>query len=306
MSEAGHSHAHDLHEPGARARALGWGLGANGVLLVAQLLGAVLFGSLALLADSVHQASDIIGLVVALVALRLSARPDTATFTYGLRRAETLGALGNAILLLASGAWITIEALRRLGESPEVDGPGVLVLAAVGIVVNGASALLIARVAGRSLNLRGAMLHLAYDAASSVAVLGAGIAIVVWGADWVDPAASLLIAALVLWSGGRLLAATVRVLLEAAPTDTEPIADALRDHRDVVDVHHLHLWSLDSEHTALSAHVVVEQADLHDAQAVSDELQEMLRDRFAVAHATLALECHACVDDTPAGHAGRR
>ena len=294
-----HSHT---ETSGQRSRAVAVSLAANAVLLVAMVVGFVWFGSLALLADAAHQASDVLGLLVAFIALRLSLRPRTSRYTYGMRRAETLGAVGNGALLLASGTWIVIEGVRRVGDPPEIDGGGVMALALIGIVVNTASAWLLHRVAGSNLNLRAAMLHLGFDAAASVGVLVAGFAALVWSAYWVDPVMSFVLAALVLWSGWRVLARTTRVLLEAAPLDATPVAFAIERHPDVTDVHHLHLWSIDSEQIALSAHVVVDRAGLHEAQLVSADLQEMLRRRFGIEHATLALECHRC-DDTEGGWA---
>ena len=299
----GHDHAHAA-APGRRRRALVASLGANAVLLLVQVAGALLFGSLALLADSVHQASDVVGLVVALVALGLAARPGSPTYTYGLRRTETLGALVNAVLLLGSGVWIVVEATRRLGEPPAIDGPGVVALGAVGVAVNAGSAIWLSRVMGSNLNLRGAMLHLAYDAAGSVGVLIAGAA-ALGGADWVDPTVSLAIAVMVLWSGGRLVTATSRVLLEAAPIDATEVTAAMLAEPDVLDVHHVHLWSLDSESPALSAHVVVDRTSLDEAQSVSDALSRMLAERFDIDHATLALEARSCEsDEGPASGVG--
>jgi cobalt-zinc-cadmium efflux system protein len=287
---------HAQHTMKVRGRALGVTLGANATLFIVQIVGALLFGSLALIADSVHQASDVVGLIVAFVAFRLSEMPYTSTFTYGLRRAETLGAVANGVLLLGSGGWIMIEAVRRIGDPPEITGGGVIVLALVGIAVNSVSAWVLARVAGSNLNLRAAVLHLTFDAAGSVGVLISGAAAMAWQAYWVDLAVSFLLAGFILWSGFRLMVATTRVLLEGAPLDASLISAALADHPRVREVHHLHVWSLDSEHAALSGHIVVDEASLHDAQLLSEELQMMLEHRFGIGHATLALECHACED----------
>lgn len=300
---AHHHHGSHSHEPGERGRALAWSLGANAVLLVAMVVAAIYFDSLAVLADAAHQLTDVFGLALAFVAFRLARRPASAEFTWGLSRSEVLGALANAVLLLASGVWILFEASSRLSEPPQVDGFGVVIIAIVGLAVNGFSARSIIRVSGDNLNLRGAALHLLADAAGSAAVLVAGLAAWLADAFWVDLAASVLIAVLVLWTGWKLLVDTVRVLLNAVPdnVDVAETVSAIRAHDAVTDVHHVHVWSLDGEQTALSAHVVIDRHTLHDAQAVSEELRQVLTDHHGIDHATLAVECHVC-DDVHADH----
>lgn len=290
----GGAHSHGTPHGG---RALGVALGANGLLLVVQIIGALLFGSLALLADSVHQASDVVSLVVALVALRLAGRPGSASYTYGLLRVEVLGALVNAVLLLAAAAWIVVEAVRRLGDPMEIDGAGVVVLALVGLAVNGGSAFWVWRSSGSSLNLRSAGVHLAADAAGSFAVLLSGVAVLAWDVTWVDPALSFLIAGSVAALGVRIVARTTQIFLEAAPgsVDLDELEHVLRDDPEVQDVHHVHVWALDSETVALTAHVVADPPNLHGAQELSERLEAALAER-GVGHATLALECHPCED----------
>ncbi len=296
-------HQHDHGTSGARGRAVGVALGLNTVLLVVQVAGALTFGSLALLADSVHQLSDVISLIVAMVALGLSQRPNTSSYTYGLRRADVFGALINAVLLLAAAGWITVEAFRRIGEPHEIDGTGVIVLALVGLAVNAGSAWWVSRVAGESLNLRGAVIHLAADAAGSVAVLASGIAIVVWDATWVDPTMSLLIAALVLWQGFDILRKTAVILMEGTPhgVDLQKLETLITDQPGVEDVHHLHIWSLDSETQALTAHVVIGEESLHRAQVLANDLEELLENE-GIHHSTLAVECHDCTVPLDADH----
>ena len=290
-------HVHD-----AGRRALWVALGANTALLAAEVVGGLAFASLALLADAAHLATDVVGLAVALVAQTLMTRPVSGRRTFGLRRAEALGAQANAVLVLAAAAWIVVEALGRLGHDHRVDGGGLLAIATVGLVVNGASAAYLARAGTRQLNLRAAFVHLVADVAASVAVMVAAVGIVVFGADWLDPVASLVIGVLVAVSCWGLLRDTTNVLLEAAPRDVD-VADverALFAAPGVEAVHHLHVWEVASDLPALSAHVVLNGTpSLHDAQVRGGQLKTMLADRFGIAHATLELECHEC--DTP-GH----
>lgn len=286
------------HHHHRRGVALQLTLGANGLLLVAMVVGGALFSSLALLADAAHQATDVIGLFVAWLALRTARRSGSDRYTYGLQRIEVLGALVNAVLLVASASWIAVEAVRRWGATDDIDGPGVIVLAVVGLAVNGGGALMLSRHSGSSLNMRAAVVHLVADAAGSVIVLGVGLSVTLADWRWTDPVASLLLATMVLVTGWRLLTRTTSVLLEAAPhpgSATE-LAAAMSAHPDVEDVHHVHVWSLDSETAALTAHVVVDRTTLHEAQRVSRELERLLEDR-GVEHSTLSLECHPC--DTP-------
>jgi len=297
--------ASDAHDPTSRQRrraALVVALVANGAFLVVELVGGVVFGSLALLADAAHMVSDVVALSIALVAFGLAARPASARHTFGLGRAEVLAAQLNAVVLLGASAWIGFEAIRRLGDPGTVDGAGVTVVAGAGLAINVACAWLLGRSAGRNLNLRAAFWHLMGDALGSVGALVAGLAVLVAGADWVDPAASLFVTALIVVSAVKLLRDTSRVLLEAVPTgiDVREVEAALRSGPGVDGVHHTHVWSLGSEQAALSAHVKLRGVpNLHDAQASGEELKTMLATRFGIEHATLELECHDCDDDLP-------
>jgi cobalt-zinc-cadmium efflux system protein len=185
--------------------------------------------------------SDVLALAIALIALRLAQRPASARHTYGLQRAEVLGAQANALVLLAVVGWIAYNAVMRLDDPAEVQGIGVVLLGVAGLAVNVGSAIAIRRSQGRSLNMRGAFLHMVSDALGSVAALAAGIAIVLWGAQWVDPVASLVISVLVLTSAWTLLRAATHVLLEGAPEglQAEEVEQALKRDAQVQAVHHI-------------------------------------------------------------------
>ena len=276
------------------------------VLLVAEAIAGFLFGSLALLADAAHQLSDVAGLAIALVAHRLTDKPASTRHSFGLQRAEVLGAQANGLLLLVSAVVIVVEALRRLGEPTDVVGAGVVTVAAISLLVNAGSAWWLSRVRGRSLNVGGAMIHLFADAAGSVAALVAGAAVVLGGLDVLDPIMAVLIVVLVLWSAWGLLRDTYHVLMEGAPpgVDVTDVTDTLRTHHAVSSVHHLHLWMLASDMPALSAHVVLEgRVNLHQAQNHGDELKRLLAAEHGIDHATLELECHDC-DPADSAHQG--
>lgn len=275
------------------------------MLLVAELVGGFVFGSLALLADGAHMASDVLALTVALVALNLARRPPTDRHTYGLARAEVLGAQVNGVLLLAGAGAVVVEALRRLDDPARIDAFGVVVVGALGLAVNVVSAVAVGHVSHGDLGLRAAFWHLLADAAGSVAVLVAAFAALAFGAYRVDALASILIAVMVLVGAWRLLRDTTRVLLEAVPEGIDLVAvrRALEGADGVEAVHDLHVWSVGSSHAALSAHVVLAgPLSLHDAQERSGALKAMLADRFGIAHATIEVECHECADEHTAGH----
>ena len=286
-------------------RALWLAFGANAGFLVAEAVGGFAFRSLALLADAAHMLSDVAGLAIALVAQRLVDRPATARHSFGLQRAEVLGAQANGLTLVAVAGWIIFEAVRRVGEPTDVVGGGLLVVALLGLAVNLGSAVLLARVQGHSLNMRGAFIHMAVDAAGSVAAVSTGVAVILWNANWVDPFMSIAIAGLVLWSAWGLLRDTAQVLLEGTPRGMDPtrVEAMIAADGDVEAVHHLHLWNLASDVPALSAHIVLRgDLSLHEAQARGDRLKSVLGERFGIAHATLELECHSC--DGPVTHLG--
>jgi cobalt-zinc-cadmium efflux system protein len=285
----------------SQGRALTIALTANGVFLVVELAGAIVFHSLALAADAAHMVSDVAGLAIALGAQRLLERPATAQHTYGLQRAEVLGAQANAVLLFAASGWIVYEAVHRFAHPPAIAGAGLLSVAVVGFGVNVASAFVLQGAAGRSLNMRGALLHMVLDALGSLAAIVAGIAIVVWGARWVDAAASIAIVVLVLGGAWRLLSEATHVLMEATPRglDSHEIERYIAADDAVEGVHHLHVWNIASDVPALSAHVVIAgERTLHEAQLEGDRIRAAVLERFGIAHTTFELECHEC-DEPP-------
>ena len=289
--------AETLPERAEQRRALWIALGANALLMVGQVVAGIVFHSLTLLADAVHLVSDVSGLALAILAFRLAGMPATPRHSFGLQRAEVLAALANAIILFAAAVWIFVEAARRLASPVAVDGAGMVVVASFGLVVNVGSSWLLGRVRGKSLNMRGAFLHLAADAVSSLGALVAGIVILVWGADRADPIVAIGVGVLVLWATWRLVADSTHVLLEGTPKGIDPadVERALIGEGGVDGVHDLHLWSLASDVAALSSHVVLaagSELTVHDAQARGEQLKAMLDERFGIKHATLELECH--------------
>jgi cobalt-zinc-cadmium efflux system protein len=294
-------HGPDAARPGQR-RALGWALGLNGALLVIEVIGGIVFGSLALLADAAHLVSDVAGLAIALGAVILTARPVSTRHSFGFARAEVLAAQVSALLLLAAGAWILLESITRLADPVPVDGAGLAAVATIGLVINLGSALLVHHAQGESLNMRASFVHLATDAAGSLGAVLAGLLILGFGWMRADSLVSMATAVLVLGAGWGLLRDTTHVLMEGTPRgiDSAAVRDAILAVPGVIDVHHLHLWNLASDIPTLSAHLVLAaEPSLRDAQRTADDVRAALAERFALTHMTLELEC-ATADGTAA------
>jgi cobalt-zinc-cadmium efflux system protein len=265
-----------------------------------QLVAASVALSVGLLADAGHNLTDVVALGMSLGSVRLARRPATASRSFGYHRGTILAALANAGLLLTVTSIVVWEAVDRLRHPHPVAGGVVLVVATVATVVN-ASAALSLRGHGHDLNLRAAMLHVAGDAAASLAVAAAGAVILLSGgsAVWLDAAASLLVAAFIALQALRVVRAAIDVLLESTPSDVD--LDRLGATIGAVDgvdsVHDLHVWSLSSSVRALSAHVVLSgHPTLEQAQVVGARVKETIGPPFAIAHSTLELECEPCED----------
>jgi len=285
---ATHAHAHDARAQDKRRLALVLALSA--LYLGAELAGGLLTGSLALLADAGHMLADVGALALALFAFWLAERPASAARTFGWRRFEILAALANGLVLALVALGVAFEAVERLQAPRPVLGLPAFAIASGGLVVNLVGMLLLRHGRERSLNLRGAWLHLLGDALGSVAAMASGL--LIWAFDWraADPLASLAIAGLVLRSAWSLLRETVDVLLEAAPPhlDVDELRAALVAEPGVASVHDLHVWTITSGMVSLSCHVHCTAGA--DGHAVLVRLQCLLRQRFDVHHATLQIE----------------
>lgn len=289
MTPRGHGHAHGPDRPGD-ARALGLVLAITAALAVAELVGGLVSGSLALLADAGHMLSDGGSLALALGALWLARRPPTARMSFGFRRAEILAALANGVALVAIAIWIFIEAAQRLSDPPEVLAGTALAVALAGLAANALGLAILRRSGGRSLNMRAALLHVASDLLGSVGVVVAAIVILATGWLYADPLVGMLIGVLILASSWRVLRESLGVLLEAAPEgiDVDAVGRRMAEVDGVSEVHDLHIWTITSGFPALSAHVLVPEGE--DCHARRRELSEMLQRDFGIAHTTLQVE----------------
>jgi cobalt-zinc-cadmium efflux system protein len=281
------------------------GTALNIAYVIAQIVFGIIAHSLALLADAGHNFGDVLGLLLAWCASYLAKTRPTARRTYGLGRSSILAALANAILLLVAVGGITWEAIRRFNNPNEVGGTTVIVVAAIGIVINGATAMLFFPGRKYDLNIKSAFVHMAADAAIAVGVVLAGAIIIFTGWNWIDPVASLAINAVIVWGTWGVLRDSVAMALDLVPSTVDPAAvrEYLQTRPGVTAVHDLHIWPLSTTQTALSAHLVKPDAEVDDAMIaqVCCELEE----RFAIGHATIQLErgdaAHPCKQEADHG-----
>ena len=290
--DAGHAHSH-APAPDADRRWLAIALGLILGFMVLEVAAGLLADSLALLSDAAHMLTDAGSIALALVAARLAARPPGGRFTFGLGRAEILSAQVNGAALLVLAGVIAWEAVRRIGDPPDVEGAIVLVVGLAGAAVNVAAAWALSRAERRSLNVEGARAHVLADLYGSLGAALAGLLVLTAGLERADVVVALLVAALMVRSGFGLLRRSTRVLLEASPRGIDPdtVGRALAAHPGVTEVHDLHVWEVTSGFPALSAHVLVPRdADCHARRA---ELEHLLAERFGLEHTTLQVEHEA-------------
>ena len=290
MTAHDHSHDHVHRRPDSRGRLL-LVLGLVVTYMVAEIVGGLISGSLALIADAGHMLSDAGALIVTLAAMRIARRPASSTHTFGYYRAEILGALINGVALLAIGGYVLAGAYRRIAEPVEVAGITMVAVAAGGLMVNLISLRLLRRHADHSLNVRGAWLHILADTFGSVGAVTAGLLILGFDWHWADAVASVLIASLVLISASSLLRQTVGVLMQAVPGEIElpRLREAIESIDGVVAVHDLHVWSVTRARTVMSAHVKAEPS-VDRAQLLA-RISRELRERFGLGHVTIQIDC---------------
>ena len=286
----GHSHGHHHGRASRNSRRLVLTLVLAAAYMLAELVGGIVSGSLALLADAGHMLSDAGALGLSLFAIWISQRPPNPRRTWGYHRTEILAALANGATLVAISVFILREAWERLRNPPEVDAPLMMAIAVGGLIVNLLGLYILSGGRSESLNIRGAWLHVLTDALGSVQAIAAGALIWAFGWAWADPVASVLIALLVVWSAWHLLRETVGVLMEGTPhhIDVDEVRDALMAIPEVIGVHDLHCWTITSGMESLSAHVVVEEGCAECAKLV--EVRTLLHNRFGIDHLTIQIE----------------
>jgi cobalt-zinc-cadmium efflux system protein len=297
-----HGHSHES-APGAGdkvRRAFAWGVGLNVAFVIIEATAGYLTDSLSLAADAGHNFSDVLGLILAWIAHLLALRAPTRRRSYGYRRGTILASLGSAVLLTVAMGAIAWEATGRLSQPAPVPPGTVMIVAGIGFFVNAISALLFLRSRKDDLNLKGAFLHLAADAAISLGVVVGG-ALMWWtGQHWIDPALSLLIVAVISWGTWSLFRDSLRLAFDTVPEGIDPDAvhEFLATRQGVADVHDLHIWALSTTETALTAHII--RPDFGDNDDFLHEVACDLLERFSIHHSTIQVEreigrqdCHA-------------
>lgn len=305
MSAGHHHHHHDhdhhghghSHAPASFGRAFAVGITLNLGFVVVEAVYGFIAGSMALVADAGHNLSDVLGLVIAWIASVLAARPPSARFTYGFKSSSILAALGNAAFLLVALGAILVETIRRLIEPEPVAGGPVMAVAAVGIVINTVTALMFMRGRKHDINIRGAYLHMAADAAVSAGVVVAGLLITLTGAQWIDPVTSLAIVGIIAVGTWGLLKDSLRMGLHAVPPgiDEQKVRHFLNSLNGVEAVHDLHIWPMSTTETALTAHLVMPGG--HPGDNFLHQLAHELEHDFGIGHATVQVETidgHEC------------
>ena len=293
----GHGHGHS-HGAGAGEQRLAVAAALTGLFMLAEVVGGYVSGSLALIADAGHMLTDFASLALAWYGFRLARRPADWRRTYGYDRFSVLAAFTNGIALFVIAAWIAVEAWHRLSQPTEVLGGVMMWVALAGLGVNVAVFYVLHSGAHQNLNIRAATLHVLGDLLGSVAALVAALVIMTTGWMPIDPLLSVLVAAIILRSAWTVVAESGHILLEGAPSGLDSrvlAADLVETVPDVIDIHHVHAWSISEERPMITLHARISET-AGDPEAITAEIKQRLKDRFRIAHATIEIERNACAD----------
>ncbi|MEZ5658106.1 MAG: cation diffusion facilitator family transporter [Burkholderiaceae bacterium] len=291
---AGHHH-HAHLDPGSGDRRVWLAIWANGLLTVAQIIGGIVSGSLALIADAVHNLSDMGALIIAFVARRVARRPADEAMTFGYGRIELVAALINYTSLILIGLYLVVEGVQRLIDPPEVAGWAVVVLATIALIIDALTAVLTARLQKDSANMRAMFLHNLSDALASVAVVIGGVLILLFDLRVIDPIITIAIAVYIVWLAVREIGGPVRILMLGSPAhiDNDRVVARLRQIDHVVDIHHLHFWHMHEHLTGLDCHVVLSDTGWQCQEGVKIQIKTALSEHFGIRHSTLEFEHEA-------------
>lgn len=298
--------SHNHIAPDAGDARVFWAVIVNLALTVAQIIGGILSGSLALIADAIHNLSDALSLIIAFFARKIARRPASETMTFGYRRAEIVAALINYTTLIVIGLYLAYEAIFRFFEPQGVDGWLVVIIATVALAVDAVTAMLTYSLSKQSMNIRAAFLHNVADALGSIAVIVAGTLIIFYDWQWIDPLVTLLIAGYILWMSFSEIGPVIRILMLGSPPelDTKKILQEMQNAEGVASIHHLHLWQMQEHENALDMHLVVATGHWYEADRIKETVKSVLKSKFGISHTTIELECsiHACQDPEIIGH----
>ncbi|WP_300272252.1 cation diffusion facilitator family transporter [Halomonas sp.] len=288
----GHHHDHPHLDPTSGDRRVSIAIWANGILTVAQIVGGILAGSLALIADALHNFSDMAALVIAFAARKIARRPPDSQMTFGYGRIEIVAALINFTTLILVGFYLIYEGVMRMIDPPEIQGWIVVIIGIVALLVDALTALLTWSMQKHSVNIRALFLHNLSDAFASIAVIIGGSLILLYDMRWVDPAITIGIALYILYLAFTEIGGPIRTLMLGSPPDIDgqSVIDALRDVEGVQDVHHVHLWQMQESTAALDCHVVLTEAGWQQLEAIKADIKAQLKARFDIGHSSLEFE----------------
>lgn len=271
----------------------------NGIITIAQFVGGIISGSLALISDALHNLSDVISVILAYLAHRIGMRPQTQKSTFGFKRAEILAAFINAISLIAISVYLIVEAGKRFMNPKEVDFQWMLGLGILGFLANGLSVLILQENKEENLNIRAAYLHLIGDALTSVAVIAGAVCIWLFQIYWIDPLVTVLISIYIFAHTFKILKESVGILMQFAPSqiDQQSVVHVLEEIQEISSVHHVHLWQLADHQIYFEAHLVLSKNfPISDTQAITENAKRLLNSRFGITHTTFQYEYISCED----------
>ncbi len=292
-----YKHSRDSHrETLSSFRRLKFTIAIVLTIMVAEVIGGILSGSLALLGDAGHMLVDTLAIGLSLFAMSVARRPATATKTFGYHRIEILAALANGTVLVLVAAYIFYEAYQRFLEPPEIKTPLMLAVATIGLLANLGGVILLNKASHSSLNIKAAFWHIISDTISSVGVIIAGIVILFTGWYVADTVVAVVIGLIILWGAGRVVSEATNILLEAVPRhiDMAEVIDAIRNMPGVNEIHDTHIWTITSNIYALSAHLVIDDQMVSKSVQIVRSVRRELSQRFNISHTTLQLECGSC------------
>lgn len=299
-----HSHSHGpapADTPGGDKR-LAFAIAVNVLLTVVQVIGGVFSGSLALIADAIHNLSDAAALAIALIARKISRQPADANHTYGHGRAEMIGAVFNLAWLIFIGLFLIVEAIDRLIDPQPVEGWTVVIIAGIALIVDIATVMLTYAMAKQSMNIRAAFIHNLSDALASVGVIIGGTLIILYEWLFVDAIVTMVISIYILAHAGIEIPKAIHILMQGVPQDIDvtEVTDSLQKVDGVRDVHHVHIWHIDEHRLSLEAHVVIDQVDMNQMENIKNAIKAQLSTQFEIGHSTLEFEFPG-QDDAPLG-----
>ena len=270
----------------------------NALITVAEIIGGIISGSLALISDALHNLSDAVSVIISYIAIKLKSRDHSPRHTFGFKRAEILAAVINSSVLVAISVYLIYQAVLRFQHPEPIKGVMMTIVASIGLGANIVGTLLLKQDAKTSMNIRSSYFHLLSDAVSSVAVIAGGMAIVLWNIYWIDPALTILISVYITRESFRILFEAMHVLMEGAPPDISinEIQTAVEALDDVENIHHVHIWMVGENDVHLEAHIDVRDMLLSKSNKIGVEIESMLKNKFGINHVTLQFECEQCKD----------